>query len=169
MLSKIFSIFLSLLTIVLIFSCNATTSNSKQNLDAKIYTFVKALVEKDEAKLVTYYLASSNTFSKNGKLNPDIYNFLYKSGDNSKQKAVNDIVAINDFKTKIIWQKADVFTLLIAKSKDIEKFESLNFLENYWMISYIACEFIVVDGKLEFYQNVCFAETGGPFPTDYEF
>lgn len=167
--SNIFARLLTICTTALIFSCSAAVSDSSLDLDKEIDTFVKVLVEKDEAKLVTDYLTSSASFSKEGKLNSEIYDFLYKADANGKKKSVNEIVSLGDYKTKVIWQKNNVFTLLIAKAIDFKSLETLEFLENSWMINYISCEFVIKSGKLTFYQNVCFAETGGPFPTDVDF
>ena len=155
-------------SITLPLACSAGNSASGLKLGYEIDTFVKALIEKNENLLVSDYLESSKSFSTQGKLNTDIYNFLYMSDQKNGTKAVTEIVTINNYKTKVIWQSDDVLTLLITNSNNYSQFNSIKFLENSWMKEYIACEFIVKENKLVFYQNVCFAETGGPFSKDYD-
>lgn len=149
-------------------TCSGEKSHPGLKLSYEINTFVKALIEKDESLLVSDYLEKSKSFSTESKLNTDIYNFLYMSDQKNGKKAVTEIVSIINYKTKVVWQSYDVLTLLITNSINYSQFSSVKFLEESWMKEYIACEFIIKENKLVFYQNVCFAETGGPFSKDYD-
>jgi hypothetical protein len=149
-------------------ACASDETSLNESLEEEIHVFVEALLNKKEDKLVVEYLDNSKSFTNEGKLNSDIYSFLYNSNRSIGKKSVLDIASSVDYKFKVIWQSESIFTLLITKSKYYSGFDNVEFLENKWMDEYIACEFILKDSRILLYQNVCFAETGGPFPVDYD-
>ena len=163
-LNKTFALFLTLF----VCACQATDSKQDSALQGKMDQFVVALLDRNEEYLVEKYLKSSPTFSSNGKFTKEIAYFLYGKDDKSGKKSVLDLFSRDNFKTKIIWQKDNVFTLIVVHEKDYNKLDDLRFLEQEWMKQFLACEFILKDGNIVLYQNVCFAETGGPFPVDYD-
>ncbi|MDH5434805.1 MAG: hypothetical protein OEY19_12750 [Gammaproteobacteria bacterium] len=128
--------------------------------DENAKTFLSILLNKDE-KGIIQYMGKSDVFLTNGKINEDIMDFLYKS--EQAWKSVNDIAAIDKLNFKIIPQESEVVTVIYYPEKFKNKIEDIQFLEKEWMEKYFACEFEEIDGKWTFYQNVCFAETGGPF------
>ena len=147
----------------------STAKEPRLILGEEIGRFIKALVEKNETVLVKEYLESSENFTHQGRLNDNIYRFLYYGNTVLKTKPVGEIFSLDDYRVKIIWQNDAIITLLISSANNFPHLEGVGFLEKRWMKDYVACEFIIKDDKLVFYQNVCFAETGGPFHAEYDF
>jgi hypothetical protein len=146
--------------------CEAQSASQSVVIQAKVDEFILDLLDRNEEKLVKKYLESSPNFSLNGKLTKDIANFLYNTDSKSGMQSVLNIVSKNNFRAKIIWQKEDKFTVVVIDESKYDKLNELSFLENEWMKQYFACEFILRGDLILLYQNVCFAETDGPFPVD---
>lgn len=138
---------------------NAKAKDSNVGLEAK--KFLVHLLTKNEKKLIEYE-EGQKIFSSEGKINGDIYDFLYTSSANSK--SVVEIAKMDKISIKVIKQKENVVTVLFYPKKFHRAINNdVTFLENEWMKKYFACEFVIRNGELKFYYNFCFAETGGPF------
>jgi len=171
MLEKYFSLnktFAFFLTLFFVHSCQALDSKQNNALQGDMNQFVLAMLDRNEEYLVEEYLKSSPTFSSNEKFTKEIAYFLYGRDAKSGKKSVLDFFSRDNFKTKIIWQKDNVFTLIVVHEKNYNKLDELSFLQQEWMKQFLACEFVLKDEGIVLYQNVCFAETDGPFPVDYE-
>lgn len=171
MLAKYFSLSkksVFLLTLIFVCSCQVIDAKKNDAIQGEMNQFILALLDKNEEYLVEKYLNSSPTFSSNGKFTKEIVYFLYGKDDKSEKKSVLDLFSKDNFKTKIIWQNDKVFTLIVVHETNYDKLDDLGFLQQEWMRKYLACEFISKNEGIVFYQNVCFAETGGPFPIDYD-
>ena len=149
--------------------CNATDSSEHLLLDEKVDNFIIHLLARDEEYIVKNYLDSSPTFSNNGRLTKAVASFLYESDSSIGKKSIQDVTSKREFSKKIIWQNKQTFTVIVTDKGDFNNLSNLTFLESEWMKKYFACEFVVKDDSILLYQNVCFAETGGPFPRDYDF
>lgn len=154
---------LLMLTLFFLFNvfgfANAKAKDSKESVEAK--KFLVHLLTKNEMKLIEYE-DGQKIFSSEGKLNEDIYDFLYTSTTNSK--SVVEIAKIDKILIKVIKQKESIITVLFYPKKFHWAINNdVNFLENEWMKKYFACEFVNRNGELKLYYNFCFAETGGPF------
>lgn len=158
----------SLLTLLLLLSSCSWTVKKDISLKEKVNEFLTILIQKDEQTLVSKYASGSASFSQNGKLNPDIYRFLYENKDEN-YRPVTNIVDQDDYYIKVIPQANGSYIALFTKNKYKEQASSTYFLENEWMKKYFACEFELVEGELSFKHNICFAETGGPFQSEYDF
>lgn len=153
--------FLLILTLFCSFSVAglAKAKESKVNVEAK--KFLVHLLAKNEMKLIGYE-EGKKIFSSDGKINKDIYDFLYTSTTNSK--SVVEIAKMDKILIKVIKQKGNVVTILFYPKKFHQAINNdVTFLENEWMKKYFACEFVIRNGELKLYYNFCFAETDGPF------
>ncbi len=145
---------------------NLVNAKTQENaITIEVNKFLGYLISRNEAKLAEFE-DGNPIFSSNGKLNNDIYNFLYKP--NSPSKSTIEITKLDRLKIKIVKQSDNVITVLFYPKK---YHWSINrdpaFLERQWMKKYFACEFKVLGDKLKLFHNFCFAETDGPFPATY--
>lgn len=141
---------------------SAKEKYSKVSVEAK--KFLTHLLTKNEAKLIEYE-DGQNIFSSEGKINGDIYDFLYTSKTNSK--SVVEIAEMDKVLIKVIKQKGNVVTILFYPKKFQWVINNdLTFLEKEWMKKYFACEFVIRRGELKLHYSFCFAETGGPFHSE---
>lgn len=161
-------ILLFLLVIWLSEPCYSAVKSHEPVVLREVNEFVLALLGRDEEHVVKEYLRSSPTFSVDGKFTRNISNFLYEQDAGSGKKSILDFVSKVNFRTKLIWQSNRVFTLIITSEEHYGQLNELSFLQNQWMKKYLACEFVLVEERIELFQSVCFAETGGPFSPDYE-
>lgn len=152
--------------LMLISSSCSLADESDAYLKGKARDFLTALLSIDEETLATKYASNSKSFTKEGKLNREIYSFLYDDKD-GEYLPVTKIVSSSDAYIKVIPQGQERYIALFMREKLRENASSISFLENEWMKKYFACEFELANGELTFYQNICFAESGGPFPPDY--
>lgn len=146
--------------------CDSVDMQGEETLDEKVSEFVINLLSRNEVFIVENYLESSPSFSENNHFTKDVAKFLYESNSESGTSSVLDIVTENNFAIKILWQSEIIFTAIVVSRDNFKELNDLNFLQHEWMRKYFACEFIVKDDAVLLYQNVCFAETGGPFPLD---
>ena len=147
----------------------ACTANGNAVDELKVEEFLTYLLGQNEEVLVEKYADNSPSFSVDDKLNEEISNFLYEPrSENSQDKSVLQLTIGGRPLFKIVPQDHGVLTILFFNAGDEHNLEKLAFLQNEWMKRYFACEFEVVDGELHFYQNICFAETDGPFPPDFD-
>ncbi|MBC3832311.1 hypothetical protein H8K33_12375 [Undibacterium amnicola] len=159
---------ISLLILTLLCSFIVSGFVGAQEKDRKVSIearkFLAHLLSKNEAKLIEYE-DEQNIFSSEGKINGDIYDFLYTSKTNSK--SVVEIAEMDKVLIKVIKQKGNVVTILFYPKKfQWEINNDLTFLEKEWMKKYFACEFVIHRSKLKFHYSFCFAETGGPFHSE---
>lgn len=162
--TKTISLVLGALALIACASHSTDAGRAPISINAEARDFVDALIRKDEAELSARYLNNAPSFTKHGKLNRDIYDFLFTSDPNTGKQSVQEIIGSGEYVLKIIPQSSAVYTVLIAPVRNKERLNNLSFLRSAWMVEYIACEFEVSRGKISLYQNVCFAETDGPFP-----
>lgn len=146
----------------------AKGSECNQRLVDETRNFALHLLDRNEHVLVKKYASSAPSFTTDGKLNQDIHDFLYNQHASEGWSSVQDIVTPEDMAIKLISQKGNVVTALFFKEQYEEDANDIEFLRNEWMKKYFACEFEVVGDNLFFYQNICFAETDGPFPPEYD-
>lgn len=167
--AKIISLVLGTLALVACASFSPDAGGAPSSMNAEVRNFVDALIRKDETELSARYLNHASSFTENGKLNRDIYDFLFTSDPGTGKQSVQEIIGSGEYVLKVIPQSSAVYTVLIAPVRNKEKLNNLSFLRSAWMVEYVACEFEVSRGKIFLYQNVCFAETGGPFPHESVF
>ena len=132
----------------------------------KARVFLEHLLARDEESIVKY-LGKSRAFHSGDKLNQEIYDFLYRRKMGEEWKSVLEIASLGSLGIKIVPQGSNVITVLYFPTRFQTEIEDERFLVNEWMKKYFACEFEAVGDGWEFYQNVCFAETDGPFPPEY--
>lgn len=150
-------------------ACSSAYTGEKNDGEVDLSEFITALISKDQEKISEKYLNNSRSFTQHGRLNDEIFDFLYIPDEAANKKSINQIIKHNNYSLKIIWQNSSVFTVLLTSLENERNLSDIEFLKSQWMVGYIACEFEQKDGKLYLYQNVCFAETDGPFPQPYEF
>ena len=133
---------------------------------AQAEEFLGYLLVRDEKSIIKY-MGDSEIFLTDGKISQDIIDFLYAGNKQGGWKSVLEIAKLDKVSIKLIKQKNNVITVLFYPRKYSNQMNDLSFLENEWMKKYFACEFEIINGTWEFYQNVCFAETDGPYPPEY--
>lgn len=130
-----------------------------------VRTFLNALFARDEVRLLAF-TQSERVSSSAGKLDPYVYDFLYKPRPGSK--TVLEIAKIDKLLFKIFRQPDDTFIVIFYPKKYHWNVNNdVKFLETQWLEKYFACWFELREGKLRLHANFCFAETDGPFPPEY--
>lgn len=129
---------------------------------------LNSLQKKDFQSLRNFARGSEEKFFNEKMLRKEIYNFIYHSqaavylGIKNYNDKKNDTI-----RAKYIPQEKERYILIFYLESDESKLLNIKFLEEQWMKKYIACDLIKSqEGELIFYENFCFAETGGPFPTE---
>ena len=153
------------LTLFFVFSCSSV-ADQKKVVEKKSVEFLSSLLLKDEKVLASKYATGSRTFTQDNKLNPEIFSFLYGEKLDGFFN-VTSIVDTGDLHIEVVPQRDERYIVLFTKLKYKDDISNMSFLENQWMKKYFACEFELINDELVFYSNICFAETGGPFPSDY--
>lgn len=144
----------------------ATEDKNEVQNKKLIKEFVLEIIGKNEKIIVEKYLHNSKSFTKDGKINPDISKFLFGK-NNSHSNGILSIVSKENFTIKSISQGNNIYTVLVTNKQHSGDLENISFLQNHWMLDYFACEVEIKSDQISLYQNVCFAETDGPFPIDH--
>ncbi|WMW78917.1 hypothetical protein RF679_09580 [Undibacterium cyanobacteriorum] len=152
----------------LVFTNSAEAKANERNLHAQVNQFLVYLLTKNEGKLAAYEVGE-RTFSSKGKLDSEIYDFLYKSEPApSEWKSIIEIAKMDKLQVKLIKQDdGSIFVLFFPEKYRRSVNSDVTFLEEQWMKKYFACQFDLHGGKIKLKYNFCFADTDGPFAPEY--
>lgn len=169
-----------MLTAAMVAGCNSPLGATEESTTVEQLSNSKAVTLTEENKVATELLRAlldrdfvavekftgepKLYFSSPGQLDEPFRKFLYEG--NAKHLLGRER-NVENFAIKIIPQEQGVFTILYTDRKLKGKLSDLKFLGTQWMKAYFACELRALpDGRFIFHENLCFAETDGPFPPE---
>lgn len=163
-------------------------------LDNTIETMMEALRARDDGAILSL-AANPQDFGENGRLEHDVAGFLYDGdfirGYNPDARSVVEIMALGRLLIRIVREKSGPtavisspklpdekarvlmidtggrVTVLFIPERFEEEAQVVSFYSERWMRDYFACEFHLIDGRWVLLYNICFAESGGPYPEPY--
>ena len=125
--------------------------------------FLEALMTHDVGALKSF--ASEFGGGQQHQLDPEIEEFLFR--DAGDWLSVTSIAEIAPLEIVIVYQNDVQFLALYVPKSSMRSVTSDEFLQTQWMKKYFACQFKKTAGSWKLYMNFCFAETDGPYPSDY--
>jgi len=189
-----FSMVLFGLAVTLLAGCANPRTEADVRLDKTVETLLDAIRTRDDSAILSL-AANPPNFGKRGRLEDDVAGFLY-DGDfvrtyNPDARSVVEIMALGRLLIRIVREKGGPtavisspklpdekarvlmidtggrVTVLFIPERFEEEAQVVSFYSERWMRDYFACEFHLIDGRWVLLYNICFAESGGPYPEPY--
>ena len=136
-------------------------------LDNAVATLFNALEDRDKHRILSL-MQWPDLYGTGEHLNQDIQGFLF-DGESIRHfypaaRSVAEILALGNIRLRIAWQDESRVIVIFHPASVTDALLNPDFWSDRWMIDVFACELHDVDGTWRMERNVCFAETGGPFP-----
>jgi hypothetical protein len=168
---RLMCLLVSLLGLTFAASCSGADeeiSTVSTNEDAKPHEvvareFLEALMTHDVGTLRSF--ASNFGGGQQSQWDSEIEEFLFR--DAGDWLSVTSIAKIAPLEIVIVYQSDVQFLALYVPKSSMKSVKSDEFLQTQWMKKYFACQFKKTAGSWKLYMNFCFAETDGPYPSDY--
>ncbi len=182
------------LAVSLIVGCADLKTDTDARLDRTIEMLLLAIRAHDDGAILAL-TANPQNFSEGGRLKIDVAGFLYDGGHirgySPDARSVVEIMALGSLRVHIMRdeggptaivsspklpnEKARVVmvetggraTVLFVPEQFEERLQVDSFYSERWMRDYFACEFHLIEGRWVLLYNICFAESGGPYPEPY--
>jgi hypothetical protein len=158
------------LAVSLIAGCTNLETETDARLDKTIETLLEAIRARDDGAILSL-AANPRDFGKNGRLEDDVAGFLYDSGyirgNNPDARSVVEIMALGSLRIRIVREVGGRATVLFIPEQFEDQLQVVSFYSERWMRDYFACEFHLIEDRWVLLYNICFAESGGPYPEPY--
>lgn len=95
---------------------------------------------------------------------------VYEGGSirrfNPRARSIAEIIALGDIEIPGAPQPDGSVILSFVPGRYVQEARRSAFYTDEWMRKHLACWFRKADGRWQLAWNICFAETGGPYPQD---
>ena len=128
-------------------------------------------IETGEPDRLRHYLRTRTELDDEDLFQEDARNFVY-DGNWLRQfsedaKSVIEIIAEGEIELLPAPQPDGTIILVFIPARYAMDARKPEFFSDQWMRKYFACWFALTKDGWQLSTNLCFAETGGPFPVDY--
>lgn len=174
--------------------CANLGAETDARLDKTVEMLLEAIRARDDGAILAL-TANPQDFGENGRFHDDVARFLYNGdhirGYSPDVRSVVEIMALGSLRIhilrdgggptavilppKLAGEKSRVVmvetdrraTVLFVPEQFEEQLQVGSFYGERWMRDYFACEFHLIEDRWVLLYNICFAETGGPYPEPY--
>lgn len=131
---------------------------------------ILAVLKTGEPERLEHYLATRTDLLGPERLTKESREHVY-DGESIRRshprlKSIVDIIALGEIEILGSWPVEGSVILSFVPRRYLRDAERPEFFTDEWMRKYFACWFKKVDGRWQLAWNICFGETGGPYPVD---
>lgn len=130
-----------------------------------------SVIETGDPERFRRYLRTQTELDDEILFGEDARRFIY-DGDWVRQfdedgKSVIEIIADGSIEIQEAPQPDGTIILIFIPMQYSKESLEPEFYYDQWMRKYFACRFAKIEDRWQLSTNICFAESGGPFPEDY--
>lgn len=142
----------------------------KQDIDKAEQRLIDAIRSHEEGAILEL-LDEPTSFMIGPQLRPEIAQFLWNSDTpHSSGRTIQSVAALiraSPVMTVRTEQTDGSIIVIFIPERFTTLAQTSNFYRQQWMKKYFSCRFKLIGDLWKIIENVCFAETDGPFPPDY--